>query len=44
MDLKKPPIMAHIKNTVLKENPKENKPDISGTIERDILKNLTLHN
>ena len=33
----KPPIIAHIKNTALKENPKENKPDFSGTMERDML-------
>lgn len=36
-DLMNPPIIAHIKNTALKENPKENKPDFSGTMERDML-------
>ena len=38
--LKNPPVMAHIKNTDLKENPKEKRPDCSGTIERDILKKV----
>ena len=37
LDLKKPPIIAHIKNTALKENPNENNPDFSGTMERDML-------
>ena len=42
MDLKKPPIIAHIKNTALKENPNENNPDFSGTMERDMLIKITV--
>lgn len=42
-DLKNPPVIAHIKNTDLKENPKENRPDCSGTIERDILEMEDIH-
>lgn len=38
--LKNHPVIAHIKNTDLKENPKEKRPDCSGTIERDILKKV----
>ena len=42
LDLKKPPIIAHNKNTALKENPNENNPDFSGTIERDMLIKITV--
>ena len=37
-NLMKPPIIAHIKNTALKEKPTEKKLDLAGTIERAMLK------